>query len=55
MKKQVQNNKNRTSYSRVALPNSATAAYRRNKLIDYLLTGATTLAVVVAILFLITL
>ena len=36
-----------------AFPNAAAQGYRLNKFIDYLLTGATTLGIVVAILFLI--
>ena len=38
-----------------SFPNAATRGYRLNKFIDYLLTGATTLGIVVAILFLVTL
>ena len=55
MKSQVQTRKNRMHYSHVSFPNSATATYRRNKIIDYLLTIATTIGIVVAILFLMTL
>ena len=36
-------------------PNVATRSYKLNKLVDYLLTAATTFGVVVAILFLVTL
>lgn len=36
-------------------PNVATKSYKLNKLVDYLLTAATTFGVVVAILFLATL
>ena len=39
----------RTQYS---FPNAATQGYRLNKIVDYLLTAATTLGIVVAILFL---
>jgi len=38
-----------------AYPNAASAAYRYNKLVDYLLTGAATLGMVTAVLFLVTL
>ena len=46
-----------TSYARTQspFPNAATRGYRLNKLLDYLLTGATTLGIVAAILFLVTL
>ena len=36
-------------------PNVATRSYKLNKLLDYLLTAATTFGVIVAILFLVTL
>ena len=40
---------------RAAFPNAASAAYRYNKLVDYLLTAAATLGMVTAVLFLVTL
>ena len=41
--------------TRSPYPNAAAQGYRLNKVVDYLLTGATTLGIVVAILFLVTL
>lgn len=45
----------RYTKAQTPFPNAATQGYRLNKFIDYLLTGATTLGIVVAILFLVTL
>lgn len=45
----------RYTKTRYSFPNAAARGYRLNKLVDYLLTGATTLGIVVAILFLVTL
>ena len=51
----------RTAYSpkyakkQQSYPNVATKSYKLNKVVDYLLTAATTVGVVVAVLFLVTL
>ena len=46
---------NRQTKTRSPYPNAAAKGYHLNRLVDYLLTGATTLGIVVAILFLVTL
>lgn len=44
------NNRYKTAQHRY--PNAATRSYKLNKIVDYLLTAATTIGIVVAILFL---
>lgn len=41
--------------SAVRYPNAASGSYKLNRILDYLLTGATTFGIVTAILFLVTL
>jgi len=55
MKKHTNNYRKNNIHARNPYPNAATSSYRINRIVDYLLTGATTLGIVVTILFLFTL
>ena len=52
MKRTTKRHYNGAVQKQVIYPNAATASYRYNKLVDYLLTGATTLGIAAAILLL---